>query len=97
MRLWKNIWKELKNPEDYIRFQITVHDEIDFLIRNDVLQVLVPKIINCMTIQMPEWKIPLSVGLSLGPTFGQQYEWNYGSGRLEIIRSYIRRGKTKDY
>lgn len=26
MRLWKYIWSELKNPEDYIRFQITVHD-----------------------------------------------------------------------
>ena len=79
IQLWKKIWKELSHPEDYIRFQITVHDEIDFLIRNDVLQVLIPKVIECMTIQLPEWKIPLAVGLSLGPTFGQQYEWNYGS------------------
>lgn len=26
MKLWRDIWKELGNPEDYIRFQITVHD-----------------------------------------------------------------------
>ena len=79
MRLWKKIWKELEHPEDYIRFQITVHDEIDFLIRNDVLHILIPKVIDCMTIQLPDWKIPLAVGLSLGPTFGQQYEWEYSS------------------
>ena len=79
MRLWKKIWEELGNPEDYIRFQITVHDEIDWLIRNDVAHILVPKVIECMTFQKEGWAIPLEVGLSCGPTFGQQYEWNYAS------------------
>lgn len=77
MRLWKQIWNELGNPEDYIRFQITVHDEIDFLVRNDVAHILIPKVIECMTFQDESWQIALIVGLSCGPTFGQQYEWNY--------------------
>lgn len=51
--------------------------EIDFLIRNDVAHILVPKIIECMTLSIPEWPVTLEVGLSCGPTFGQQYEWNY--------------------
>lgn len=80
MKLWKKIWQELGNPEDYIRFQVTVHDEIDFLIRNDVAHIIVPLVIECMTYKLPQWAIALEVGLSCGPTFGQQYEWGYHKG-----------------
>ena len=77
MKLWSKIWRKLGNPEDYIRFQITVHDEIDFIIRNDVAHIIVPLVIECMTFKLDTWPITLEVGLSCGPTFGQQYEWNY--------------------
>lgn len=77
MRLWKKIWEELGNPEDYVRFQITVHDEVDFIVRNDVTDIIVPLIIDCMIIKQADWKIALQVGLSCGPTFGQQYEFDY--------------------
>lgn len=80
MKLWKKIWQELGNPEDYIRFQVTVHDEIDFLVRNDVSHIIVPLVIECMTYKLPQWAIALEVGLSCGPTFGQQYEWGYHKG-----------------
>lgn len=84
MKLWKNIWQSITNPEDYIRFQITVHDEIDFIIRNDVLHILVPKVIESMQLKMPDWEIPLTVGLSFGPTLGQQYEWDYDPNTFEV-------------
>ena len=77
MKLWKKIWQAVGNPEDYVRFQVTVHDEIDFLVRNDVANIIVPLIIDCMTYKLPQWAITLEVGLSCGPTFGQQYEFNY--------------------
>ena len=77
MKLWGRIWRELGSPEDYVRFQITVHDEIDFLVRNDVAHIIVPIIIDCMTFKLDTWPITLEVGLSCGPTFGQQYEWDY--------------------
>lgn len=53
--------------------------EIDFLVRDDVAHILIPKIINCMTYKRADWPITLEVGLSCGPTFGQQYEWSYDS------------------
>lgn len=51
--------------------------EIDFLVRNDVAHIIVPIIIDCMTFKLDTWPITLEVGLSCGPTFGQQYEWDY--------------------
>lgn len=63
--------------ENYIRFQLTVHDEIDFIIRTELLEILIPEITKCMTVQMPDWKIPVNTGLSIGPTFGALYEWEY--------------------
>lgn len=60
--------------------KIRSNTEIDFLIRNDVAHILVPKVIECMIIQMKNWEIALEVGLSCGPTFGQQYEFDYHKG-----------------
>lgn len=77
IKLWKNVFSAVKNIEDYCRFQITVHDEIDFVVRNDVINIIVPKLIENMQLQMPDWEIPLTIGLSFGPTLGTQYEWNY--------------------
>lgn len=94
IKLWKNIFCKIKNVEDYIRFQITVHDEIDFVIRNDVLHILIPEIIKNMQTQMPDWEIPLTVGLSLGPTFGQQYEYDYDPKTFQIIGPHLEMPKS---
>lgn len=85
MKLWKNIFGKIPNIEDFVRFQITVHDEIDFIVRNDVLNIIVPEIIKNMQTQMPDWEIPLTVGLSFGPTFGTQYEWKYDPKTFQVI------------
>ena len=44
-----------------------------------------PQIIKNMQCQMPDWEIPLTIGLSFGPTFGQQYEWDYDPKTFEIL------------
>lgn len=85
MRLWNNIFNKIDHAEDYIRFQITVHDEIDFLVKNEVIDILMPEVIKNMQVQMPDWEIPLTVGLSFGPTFGQQYEWAYDPNTFKIL------------
>lgn len=85
IKLWNNIFCKLKNPEDYVRFQITVHDEIDFIVRNDVIHIIIPEILKNMQCQMPDWEIPLTIGLSFGPTFGQQYEWLYSPDTFEVL------------
>lgn len=94
MKLWKNIFGSTKNIEDYVRFQITVHDEIDFIVRNDVLHIIVPEIIKNMQCQMPDWEIPLTIGLSFGPTFGQQYEWNYDPKTFKILEPKLEMPKA---
>ena len=85
IKLWKNVFSKIKNSEDYIRFQISVHDEIDFIIRNDVIHILIPEVIKNMQTQLPDWEVPLTVGLSFGPTFGAQYEYRYDKDTLQII------------
>lgn len=94
MKLWQKIWCELGNPEDYIRFQITVHDEIDFIIKNEAIPILVPKVLECMQLQMPDWEIPLTIGLSFGPTFGAQYEFDYNPDTFQIIGPHLEIPKT---
>lgn len=96
IKLWKNVFSKVKNIEDYCRFQITVHDEIDFIIRNDVVDILVPEIIKNMQTQMPDWEIPLTVGLSFGPTFGQQYEWNYDPNTFKVLGPKLEEVKKKE-
>lgn len=85
MKLWKNIFGKIPNIEDFVRFQITVHDEIDFIVRNDVLNIIVPELIKNMQTQMPDWEIPLTVGLSFGPTFGTQYEFKYDPKTFKVL------------
>ena len=51
--------------------------EIDFYVKNECLSILVPLIIENMTCQMSDWPIPVIVGLSMGPTLGQLYEWKF--------------------
>lgn len=85
IRLWKEIFSKITNAENYIRFQLTVHDEIDFLIKNEVIHTLVPLILKHMQVKMPDWEIPLTVGLSMGPTFGAQYEYKYDQESFKII------------
>lgn len=77
IKLWKKIYQQIEHPEDYIRFNLTVHDEIDFYVKNECVHILVPLIIECMTTQMPDWPFPIIVGLSMGPTLGALYEWKY--------------------
>lgn len=85
IKLWNNIFNKIPGIEDLVRFQITVHDEIDFIVRNDVIDIIVPEIIRCMQTQMPDWEIPLTIGLSFGPTFGQQYEFLYDHKTFKVI------------
>lgn len=85
IKLWKNIFQGITNSEDFIRFQLSVHDEIDFIVRNDVLHIIVPQIMKNMQTQMQDWEIPLTVGLSLGPSFGSQYEYKYDPNTFKII------------
>lgn len=85
-------------PENYIRFQITVHDEIDFIIRTELLDILIPEITKCMTVQMKDWQIPISTGLSMGPTFGQLYEWEYDTAEngYKVLHPAMEPDKPKE-
>ena len=96
IKLWNNIFSKIKNSEDYIRFQVSVHDEIDFIIRNDVLTIMVPEIIKNMQTQMPDWEVPLTIGLSFGPTFGAQYEYHYDPITFKITEPDMKKVEKKE-
>lgn len=85
IRLWNNLFCKIKEPEKFIRFQVSVHDEIDFIIKNEAIPILIPEVIKNMQVQMPDWEIPLTIGLSMGPTFGAQYEWNYDPQTFQVL------------
>lgn len=60
------------NPEfkDDVKFVMTVHDSIEFLIRRERIQEVMPIINNIMVHTEPQWELPLTMEYELGFSHG---------------------------
>lgn len=71
--LWREIFSKEEFSED-VRFQNTVHDEINFGIKKERVLEIVPKIQKCMEFQFPDsTKLPnvkFKVSLEIGHSWG---------------------------
>ena len=57
---------------DQVRMVMQVHDELSFIIRNDMLKEVVPKIRDTMEFKVKSWVVQLSVGYKMGQIWGDQ-------------------------
>ena len=73
IRLWQNVF--MKYPE--IKFVCTIHDEINFSVPRKLADEVIPILVNCMTVEMKDWLVPLTCSLSAGPALGNQYAMKY--------------------
>lgn len=66
-----------KKYSEHIRFQPAVHDETNFLVRNEYLTLIVPQMIEKMTVQERGWPFAMTVSLEMGTSWGTlfPYEW----------------------
>jgi DNA polymerase I-like protein with 3'-5' exonuclease and polymerase domains len=65
--------------DDSVRMLMTVHDEVVFEIRHDLVPVVIPIIIEIMEsptfLAKPAWKVPLVVEPLLGLAWDGKYDW----------------------
>jgi DNA polymerase-1 len=64
----------MKYPED-VKFQLVVHDEIDFWLRKTRLDLL-DYIVDIMRIKRSDWAVPMDVGVEIGSSYGDLVEMN---------------------
>ena len=84
MKLWKQIFSNDANREK-VKFCSTIHDEINYQITKEDCRRIVPMIIKCMRLQLPNWEFPMDVGLSFGNRWGLSFDFNFDPNTFEIL------------
>ena len=83
------MFKQFYSPKDYrsvVRFLNTVHDEINYSVRKDAMNVVVPLLIKCMRLQLPNWEFPMEVGLGIGNRWGQCVDFEFDKNDFHILK-----------
>ena len=83
------LFKQFYSPKDYrsiVRFLNTVHDEINYSVRKDAMNVVVPLLIKCMRLQLPNWEFPMEVGLGIGNRWGQCVDFEFDKNDFHILK-----------
>ena len=75
VRLWKDLFT--KYADKGVRWIGTIHDEINYVCPKALLSEVVPIIMKCQTIQLPDWPVTLLPDLSIGTSFGSLIPFDY--------------------
>jgi len=59
---------------DQIKMVMQLHDELTFMIRDDLLEACVPVIQDAMEFKVKSWEVQLTVGYKVGKIWGMQIE-----------------------
>lgn len=74
IRLWKELFVPYKDKG--VRWLGTIHDEINVVVPKSLLKEVVPIIMKCQTIKLPDWPVTIEPDLSIGTSFGSLIPWN---------------------
>ena len=74
VRLWKELFVPYKDKG--VRWLGTIHDEINVIVPKPLLKEVVPIIMKCQTIKLPDWPVIIEPDLSIGTSFGSLIPWN---------------------
>ena len=72
------LWKNLLNHPDYkddVRFLVTIHDEIQFVVRASKVNEITSLIEENMTLVLKEWRVPIITEASIAFTSGSLFAW----------------------
>ena len=62
-------------PAGEINMLSTVHDEINFEIREEVIDKHLPELVKCMAWTPPGFKVPILAEVEVGPSWGELSKW----------------------
>jgi len=74
------------------RILTTVHDEINFSVRKGEICQTLPRIREAMWVQKDDWVIPMDLGLSIGFSWGEMWDFEFVDGKLIPDGKYITKG-----
>lgn len=72
-----------------IRFFIQLHDDLSFIVRNDMVAEVAPKIKEAMEFNVKGWQVQLSVGCKIGRVWGNQKEVD----NLALLATHVQNGE----
>ena len=64
------LWNELFSKYPDVKWVGTIHDEVNYIVPKYLLNEVVPIIMKCQTIKLPDWPVVLEPDLSIGDSFG---------------------------
>ena len=64
------LWNELFSKYPDAKWVGTIHDEVNYIVPKYLLNEVVPIIMKCQTIKLPDWPVVLEPDLSIGDSFG---------------------------
>jgi len=73
----RNNWRS-----NQIKIVMQLHDELTFMIRDDLLLDCIPVIQEAMEFKVKSWEVQLTVGYKVGKVWGQQSEMKIKEGEL---------------
>lgn len=75
VRLWKDLF--IPYADKGVKWIGTIHDEVNILCPKSLLTEVVPIILRCQTVKLPDWQVPMLPDLSLGFSFGELIPFEY--------------------
>lgn len=77
----KNLFRNPKY-KDSVRFLNTVHDEINFEVKKDKVEEILPIILSSMEVKLEGWKVPIIAGIEIGDSWGRTFPFHFEDGKL---------------
>ena len=74
LRLWNSVI--LPYADKGVSWIGTIHDEINLKVPRDLLKEVVPIILKCQTVKLPDWEVVIEPDLSIGQSFGELIPFN---------------------
>jgi len=68
-------WVKAKKLENDVRMLLTVHDEIVYEIRDDLLPQVIPEIVKLMCFEIPGFQVPLTCDIEISKDWGSVMEY----------------------
>lgn len=86
VRLWKDLFT--KYADKGVRWIGTIHDEINYICPKSLLAEVVPIIMRCQTVKLPDWPVPMLPDLSIGTSFGSLIPFEYNEITKEFTPQF---------
>lgn len=86
VRLWNDLFS--KYADKGVRWIGTIHDEINYICPKSLLKEVVPIILNCQTVKLPDWPVPMLPDLSIGKSFGELIPFEYNPDTKEFTPQF---------